>query len=101
MIFEASRRSACPQADSQTVDSQTVVRFDLQKQVNHKATKAQNSFLLSIVRSFIVAFRSAKEWKNATFAERNATLVFRTMLSVLVVTIPVQSTVPLVLKTEH
>ena len=36
---------------------------------------------VSIVRSFIVAFRSAKEWKNATFAERKATLVFRTMLS--------------------
>ena len=35
---------------------------------------------LSIVRSFIVAFRSAKEWENATFAERKATLVFRTML---------------------
>ena len=33
------------------------------------------------MRSFIVAFRSAKEWKNATFAERKATLVFRTMLS--------------------
>ena len=38
---------------------------------------------LGIVRSFIVAFRSAKEWKNATFAERKATLVFRTMLGIL------------------
>ena len=37
--------------------------------------------MFSIVRSFIVAFRSAKEWENATFAERKATLVFRTMLS--------------------
>ena len=32
-----------------------------------------------IVVMCIVAFRSAKEWKNATFAERKTTLVFRTM----------------------
>jgi len=37
--------------------------------------------LLSIMLFFIVAFRSAKEWKNATFAERKATLICRTMLS--------------------
>jgi len=37
--------------------------------------------LLSIERSFIVAVRSAKEWENATFAERKATLFFRTMLN--------------------
>jgi len=29
---------------------------------------------------FIVAFRSAKEWENATFAERKATFICRTML---------------------
>ncbi len=43
--------------------------------------KFSASRCFSIVRSFIVAFRSAKEWKNATFAERKATLVFRTMLN--------------------
>ena len=37
--------------------------------------------MLSIVRSFIVVFRSAKDRKNAAFAERKATLFSRTMLS--------------------
>ena len=36
---------------------------------------------VSIVRSFIVAFRSAKERQNATFAKRKATLTCRKMLS--------------------
>jgi hypothetical protein len=36
---------------------------------------------LSIVRFFIVVFRSAKDTKNATFAERKATLASRTMLT--------------------
>ena len=45
---------------------------------------ARVGMFLSIVRSFIVAFRSAKEWKNATFAERKATLFFRTILNVTV-----------------
>ncbi len=37
--------------------------------------------LVSIVRSFMVVFRSAKDRKNATFAERKATLISRTMLT--------------------
>jgi hypothetical protein len=32
--------------------------------------------VLSILRSLIVAFRSAKEWRNAAFAERKATFAF-------------------------
>ncbi len=36
---------------------------------------------VSIVRSFMVVFRSAKDRKNATFAERKATLISRTMLT--------------------
>ncbi len=36
--------------------------------------------LFSVVRIFIVAFRSAKERQNATFAERKATLICRKML---------------------
>jgi len=35
---------------------------------------------VSIVRSFIVVFRSAKEQRNAPFAERKATVICRTML---------------------
>ena len=46
------------------------------------------------VRAFIVAFRSAKEWENATFAERKATLVFRTMLGV-IGTVPASTEKPL------
>ncbi len=42
--------------------------------------------VLSIVRSFIVVFRSAKDRKNATFAERKATLISRTMLTYVITT---------------
>ena len=46
------------------------------------------------VCAFIVAFRSAKEWEDATFAERKATLVFRTMLGV-IGTVPESTEKPL------
>ena len=39
------------------------------------------SYILSILQAFIVAFRSAKVASPRTFAERKATLVFRTILS--------------------
>jgi len=40
-----------------------------------------SSHSISIVRFLKVAFRSAKVRIDATFAERKATLIFRTMLS--------------------
>ena len=46
---------------------------------NSKLARLQPG-LLSIVRIFIVAFRSAKERQNATFAARKATLICRKVL---------------------
>ena len=50
----------------------------------HHTRSFQSAARLSIMLFFIVAFRSAKEWENATFAERKTTFIRCTRLSCLV-----------------
>ena len=54
---------------------------ETQMQETQKPAKQHKPNALSIRLFFIVAFRSAKEWENATFAERKATLIRCTMLN--------------------